>query len=357
MAVTVQGASINTGSSSMGAMVAQHWSKKGLLLAYPTLNFIDFAREGGRNAWLKIPARKGNVINFYKEPVDDPSYTTYNESADDPSPATWVLTASSATASLYLKSRVLTDLGEGIALVSPTQRVAKGLAFWGMRTFNGLIGGQMSAASVSATDYYCDDATSAADITATDVLTRAELDILAMKLEANNVRTYMDGLWKYRAHPVTLQAIRADTGTNNFWELIKYVNEVKGIREDFLVGRTSNFEIKSSTEVVSTSVISGTGWGFYNLWSGMEAIGATDLAGANLPGKDVKGTPDRMVKKPKWEPNKANFHINIVQPGGQADPHNRRIKVGAKLWVGLKVLNTGWCGYHMAGSAYSYLGV
>lgn len=356
MAVTVNTPSVNVGSSSLGAMVAQHWSQKALRQLYPALQAVELVRDSGENAYLTIPARRGQKVNFFRDPVVAKSFSTINESAADPSPIAYVMSAVSASTSMYMQQVVISDLSESIGLKSAIDRVARGLAFAGLSTFNGIIGGALSA---SGTKYYCGDATSAADLTASDILSKAELEILQMKLHANNVPTYPDGTFKMIAHPVTIHDLRADTGSNNFWDIVKYISLHEEQKREFQVGKIAGFKVMESTEIVTTSAISASsGTGYYNLWCGYEGVGCVALGGKyTTPPK--KGTLSRKdVGTGSWEPSQSNFFIIVKLPGsaGSADPGNRRASVAYKMFTTAKILNSKCAGVLLSGSTRNSTG-
>ena len=356
MAVTIRTPTVNTGSGSLGPMISQHWSQKALRQLYPSLVMAELVMEGGDNAYLRIPKRKGKVVHFWRDPVFSADYTSTNESADDPAAASYVMSAVSATVAQYLKHSVASDLTEEIGIKSAIDRLARAHTFGGLRTFHGLIGGAISA---GGTDYYCGDATSASDLTATDILTTRELEIMVMKLRANNIPVYPDGLYKMICHPVAIHELRADTGTNNFWDLVKYISLHEEQKRMFSVGRNiAGFKILESTEIVSTDAISASsGYGFYNIWSGYEGIGAVALEGSYVPGPEKKAVKNPLEKS-SFEPSKSNFQIIVKLPGsaGTADPFNRRITVGRKMWTAVKVLQAKACGYLLSGSTFSSTG-
>ena len=356
MALTIRTPSVNTGSSSLGPMIAQHWSEKALRQLYPSLVMAELVMEGGSNAYLRIPKRKGKIVHFFRDPVFAADYTTTNESADDPAAASYVMSAVSATVAQYLKHSVASDLSESVGIKSAADRLARAHTFGGLRTFHGLIGGAISA---GGTGYYCGDATEAADLTATDILTTRELEKMVMKLRANNIPVYPDGLYKMVCHPVAIHELRADTGTNNFWDLIKYISLHENQKRMFNVGRNiAGFKILESTEIVSTAAISASsGYGFYNIWSGYEGIGCVALEGSYVPGPDKKSEPN-VLERSSYEPSKSNFQIVVNLPGsaGTADPFNRRLSVGRKMWTAARVLQSSACGYLLSGSAYSSTG-
>jgi len=350
MAVTQNTPSVNIGTASFGPAVAQYWVKEALQALYPSLVFTEFVAEGGPNAYLTIPARTGTKVNFHREPVIAASYTAIQESADDPSPIAFALTGVSAQVKEYGQQIVIPDLTESVALNSAIGRTARGLAFAGLRSYNGLIGGAISA---GGTKYYCGTSNvSAAQVSASETLTKAELDKLVMRLHSNNVRCYPNGLYKIAVHPTMIKALRADTGTANFWELVKYINAVKEAREDFMVGTLSQFKVIETTELASTSVISGTGWGYHNVWSGYEGVGAVALGGKYTPKPGSSKNAVDILRKSRWEPSESNFSIITHLPGsaGTADPFDRRASVAYKFFTAVKVLATGSCGVLFGGS-------
>ena len=356
MSVTVGTPSVNTGSSSLGPMIAQHWSEKALRQLYPSLVMAELVTEGGQNAYLRIPKRKGKVVNFFRDPVFAASYTTTNESADDPAAVSYVMSAVSATVQQYLQHSIASDLAESVGIKSAIDRLSRAHTFGGLRTFHGLIGGAISA---GGTDYYCGDATSASNLTASDILCTRELEKLVMKLRANNIPVYGDGLYKLVCHPVAIHELRADTGTNNFWDLVKYISLHEEQKRLFNVGRSiAGFKVLESTEIIATAAISATsGYGFYNIWSGYEGIGCVALEGSYVPGPDKKSEP-KVLERPSFEPAKSNFQIvvNLPGSGGTADPFGRRLTVGRKMWTACRVLQQSACGYLMSGSTYTTTG-
>jgi N4-gp56 family major capsid protein len=335
-------------------MVSQFWSTKALKQLYPSLVMVELVKNSSENAYLTIPARKGQKVNFWRDPVLAASYTTINESADDPTAISYQMSAVSAQVSMYMRHAVISDLSESIGLKSAIDRIARGLTYGAFRTFNGIVGGAVSA---GGTTYYCGDATSAADLTATDILSKAELEVLQMKLHANNVPVYPDGNYKMICHPVAIHELRADTGTNNFWDIVKYISLHEEQKRDFQVGKIAGFMLYESTEVVNTSAISGTGYGYYNLWSGYEGVGCVSIGG-QYTDRPPKETLPNLVKKSKFEPSKSNFIIKVKLPGsaGTADPGDRRASVAYKMYTAAKVLNSTCCGNLLSGSARASTG-
>jgi N4-gp56 family major capsid protein len=355
MSVTQNTPTVNTGTSSLGPMIAQHWVEKGLRQLLPSVVLHELAADGGPNSYIRIPARKGKVLHFHRSPILTPSYTAINESADDPTPDSFAMTGVSASVAMYGRVIVTSDLAEGIPLKSALMECGKGLALAGLRTYANLIGGEASA---NGTKYYCGDATSNLDLTATDILSRAELEKLQMKLHANNVPSYEDGSYKIVCHPVAIHELRGDTATNSLFALSQYINLHEGEKRDFVVDRVAGFKVMESTDISATSSISASsGYGYQNIWSGYEGVGCLSLAGANLPG-GTKKTLEKMTKKPRFDVSRSNFEliIKLMGSAGTADPLNRRATTGFKLWTAAKVLQSQACGMLMSASAYSQTG-
>ena len=227
-----------------------------------------------------------------------------------------------------------------------------------MRTFNTLIQATISANGV---DKYCGASkTSASQVMSDDVLDRANLDNLAFYMHANNVRPYDDGRYKIVIHPACTKDVRADTGADAMFSLVKYMMTKEDEQyKRFYVGDMSGFKIMESTEinsVVSTALSGGTAntFGYYNIFSGYEGVGAVSIAGTNLlPTPPSQGTGQLLRKSPRWDPRQSNFQIIVKRPGAQStdNPLNRRATVGFKFVTVVKVLDSTRCGIFFAGSA------
>ena len=348
MAVTVRTPSVTTASTSLGYMVAEYWERKAIDELYPSLVFTDIARDGGDPCWLNIPAKKGQLVHFHLMPVADIVTAAIAESADDPAAETMALSTISAQCAQYGKYTVLSDIVDAVALKSALGEAAEMMALQGMRSFDNYIYRTITG---NAGAKYCGSATAASAMSATDVLTRDELETVLLSFKNRKVQTFQNGKYKYFAHPTTLKDMRGETDDGSWYDVVKRMQSGNELRSGE-VADMAGFRIVDTTEIANTTAISGTGYAYKNVAAGYQSVGAVSLGAAAKPPKNGSGFEKN--RRPGFKPPR-NIKVIIkgLGTGGTADPLNRRATVGWKWNSVVKVLdsNTDRIFTHYAASA------
>ena len=353
--VTVRTANVNTANSSYGYMVAEYWERKAIDELYPSLIFSDIARDGGDPCWKEIPGDLGQTIHFHLMPVLDVVTATIAESANDPDPQDMALSTVTASPALYGKHTVLSDIVGQVTLKNAVDAAAQAMAFQGMRSFDALMyrtitgnaGGKWCGSSVTATSA----------LSATDILTREELESLLLTFKNRNVQTYPGGKYKYKAHPVTLKDLRSETAAGTWYDVAKYMRDEKTFRTGE-VADMAGFRIVDTTEIANTTAISGTGYAYKNVAAGYQSLGVVSLGRGAKPPMG-SGPAFARNRRPGFKPpRRMKLFIHGLGSGGTADPLNRRVTVGWKFSTAVKVLDsnvdrifTHYCGSALSTSA------
>ena len=228
------------------------------------------------------------------------------------------------------------------------------MAFQGVRSFDNYLYRTITAGAGAK---YCGTSVTAASaLSATDILTREELEILLLTFKNRNVQTFPDNKYKYKAHPVTLKDMRSDTDAGSWYDVVKYMRDEKSFRTGE-VADIAGFRIVDTTEIGNTTAISGTGYAYKNVAAGYQSLGAVSLGGLSKP---PKGTAGFMAnRRPGYKPPR-NIEIMIygLEGGSTADPLNRRVTVGWKWNSVARVLDanvdrifTHYCGSALATTA------
>ena len=341
--------------------------REALRALWPTLVYVPLAEEGGSNAWLTIPVKRGKTVVFWRPPIPTADTTEIGESAVDPTPLGISASVVSGTAAEYANSVVITDWSFTTPIKSAQEVAIENMAEKAARSFNILIYGKVSGGGTAKYSKLSADApkTIVSNITDKCILDKRQLEELAFYLRASKVRPYRDGLYKYVSAPACIKDLRAEATAVVGWNDALAAARMKSAMEmrGWEVGNMCGFKITETTEinsVISTSMSAGDAYsyGYYNTYAGFESVGAVSLAGSNLP-KPPKGAKTPPTKKMQdWKPANANIQLIIKRPGGAGlhDPLNRRGSIGYKFNTLVKVLNATCCGPHFCGSTGSPTG-
>lgn len=368
MASTVHPATILTGTGSLGYLSERYHVKKALQSLWPTLVFIPFASEGGENAWLTIPVRRGRKVVFYRLPVPTADVTALGESANDPSPKEISASVVSTDTSEYANDVIVTDWSEDTLIRSAVGVATENMTEMAALSFNQLIYNAITANGTAKFARLSADSNKVSANTVMDTckLTKRGLEELELYLHATKVRPYRDGLYKYAAAPACIKDIRGEATAVIGWAdwLIQSHKASEDEVRGWEVGSMAGFKVVETTElnsIISAAMSGGgaTSFAYYNVWGGYESVGAVSLAGANLPMPPKGAVTPKLKEMSAWRPERANIQI-IKKPPGSAgihDPLNRRGYVGYKFATAIKVLLSSACGYHLCGSKNSPSGV
>lgn len=323
-------------AGSLSAAIPEHWIRRELTNLPPDLVMIDIARDSGPNAWLEMPVHKGTIVNFWRYPVLAANASAVSEGAAYKAAISADLIAVSAQVAEYYDYMVFSDLSDAVALKRARDMGSRMMAQQGVRTFDAILYAAAKAGGTAAfaTDGAGVPAATLSLLTSSHKLTQDALEYLAYTFKNAKVRFYPNGHWKYKAHPYTVKDLRAQTGTNDVWEIAKYLRDEELLRGAF-VGRVSNFDIVETTEITSASASASTSaYARHNIAAGYEGLGAISL-GAGMGGKPNSET-GQLAAKPHWQ---ANMRINFEGPGGISDPARKFMSVAQKMCTVAKVLD------------------
>jgi len=325
-------ASVTGGSAS--AALAEYWIRDALTNLPPDLVMMDICKQGGPGAWKQIPTHEGKKVHFYRLPVLAANTTALDEVTGDPTAVTANLEGVTAEIKAYGDFMRVSDQAQKMLLKPATNFASQMMAQQGVRSFDNLI---YETATGGATTAYCGAPTVTAVTTlmSSYPLKLTDLEYLAYTFKKNNVRTYPNGRWKYKADPYTIKDLRAQTGTREAWNMSLYLRDEATLR-GVGVGSLAGFEIMETTEIVSASANAALSAEVaVNLACGYESVGAVSIAGNFKPPQQRVGN---LRNRPRFKFNMELIYKDLGSAGAD-DPLDRRATVGYKFWTAVVVLD------------------
>jgi N4-gp56 family major capsid protein len=337
-------------TGSVDKMLKQFWERTALETRVPNLVFSELVDRSGSHCWKRIPAREGDVINFWKLPLLDAKTTALVEISADGAGQAISAAQVQATCAEYGDYIMSSDIVDVVALADPREAFGKALMFQALRTFDTLLRLQCHSGGTKKYKDMSSTATAASTIAATDVLTRSML--LGIAFKDNYIPPAEDGFYTYISHHRPIKDLRADTSTGGWLDATKYSpnDDEKAWLQQAYVGRCENFLIFETPEVSSLTSGASSAKVYYNVAGGYEGIGAINLSGEHTPEPPKKGTGAQKGRPKKYGGYNIHLIHKPVGSSGIADPLDRRWTLGWKFNTVCKVLDPNAILVHEVGS-------
>ena len=167
----------------------------------------------------------------------------------------------------------------------------------------------------NVTDQFANDAASEDALLQTEILNATEIRKAVTSLKFNDVPTMGDNNYASIIHPASGFDLMADTATNGWMEMNKYINPQTALKNE--IGKMYGCRFVESTNIErGLNAGTGTRYTYRNFMFGLEAYGLVKLAGHDI----------KIIRKQRGS-------------AGTADPLDQRATVGYKFSHVTKVLD------------------